>query len=101
MKLVKIALTASLLIAIVAFAMPLSTANAAGVANSVTITITQDQINSSYWVTNPPRRSVTNRGVALGNDVVVLTQTVTLSNGKSYDTVSNWVPHIYLRSHDI
>src|SRR5215813_42533 len=59
-----------------------------------TITLTEAQINSSYWVTNPARRSVTNRHVTLGDGTVTISETVKFAQGKTHEIVSLWKPSV-------
>lgn len=70
------------LLALVALAIALvlsaAPAQAAPAARTVTITRTEAQINSRYWVTNPQNRSVSERSVDLQPGQVVISQTVTL-----------------------
>ena len=76
---------------------------AADKTKTVTVTLTEAQINSSYRVTNPARRSITNVNVDLQPGQVVITATFTapktdpiavsvtlvpsVSNGRVYWTV--------------
>ncbi len=69
---------------------PLSSANAATVTK--TITLTQDQINSSYRVTNPRNRKVSNVSVTIQDGQVSIAATVTQRGQQPVDTVTVWKP---------
>ena len=82
------------LFAVVAMSvLPVSTASAAAATNQ-TITITEAQINSSYAVTNPHLRSISNVSVDLQDGQAVLNATVTTRDKKAYNTVSVFKPVI-------
>src|SRR5512143_380658 len=59
-----------------------------------TVTITEDQINASYWITHPVLRAVTNKHVTLGQGTVTISATITYKNGKVYDAQTVWKPYI-------
>ena len=59
-----------------------------------TVTRTEAQINSSYRVTNPARRSITNMYVDLQPEQVVITATVTFRRGEPAQTETTLVPTI-------
>jgi hypothetical protein len=77
---------------ILTLAFPASFASAA--TETKTITITEAQINASYWVTNPVRRSISNVHVTVENGDVSIAATVTLPRKDPIATVSVWVPKI-------
>ena len=47
------------------------------------VTLTETQINESYWVTNPSWRAVTDRSVDLKAGQVVVSETITPRNGSA------------------
>lgn len=62
-----------------------------------TITLTESQINSSFRVTNPARRGVSDVSVDLqpGNGVVASTHTLRTRTGTQvYDCTSTWTPNL-------
>jgi hypothetical protein len=63
-------------------------------ANTRTKTITEEQINNSYRVTNPWRRSVSNVSVDLQPGQMVIYSTHTYRGGNSYAVVSTAVPSV-------
>ncbi|MBI5669957.1 MAG: LmeA family phospholipid-binding protein [Chloroflexi bacterium] len=63
-------------------------------AQSATVTWTEEDINSSYRVTNPARRSVTNVSVDLQPEQVVVNATVTLRGKTPVDVVTTLTPSI-------
>ena len=90
MKTFKLLSVLAVLVAIVLLAAPLSTANAATVTK--TFTITQDQINSSYRVTNPRNRKVSNVAVTVEDGQVSIAATITPRGQQAFDTVTVWKP---------
>ena len=76
------------------FTLALPATSASAATETRTITITEAQINASYWVTNPPRRSVSNVHVTVENGDVSIAATVTLLHKDPIDTVSIWKPKI-------
>jgi len=97
MKLTRFVLLAVCLAAVAMLIVPMqpTTVHAESLAvTAQTVTITEDQINSSYWVTNPVRRSVTNKHVTLGDGTVTISATITHHDGKTFDVVSVWKPYI-------
>ena len=62
--------------------------------DSHTVTITEDQINNSYWVTNPEWRAVTNRTVDLQLGQVVVSETITPRRGDSVAVVITYTPTV-------
>ena len=98
-KLVKGFLIAIAIVALLGAALPAAQASAAPVPASwqkttKTITITQDQINSSYRVTNPRNRAITNVSVTVGQGQVSIAATVTKRGQDPVATVSVWEPVI-------
>jgi len=84
---------------IVSALLALSIAAVSAEPASATVTITEAQINSSFRVTNPVYRRVTNVRVDLqpGQAVVGATLTVRAPRGQTttvYQTVSSWIPSI-------
>lgn len=63
-------------------------------ANTKTITKTEDQVNSSYWVTNPAWRAVTDRYVDLQPGQVVVMETITRRGKDSVAVVVTYTPSI-------
>jgi Tfp pilus assembly protein FimT len=59
-----------------------------------TRTITESEINSAYWVTNPTNRAVTNRSVDLQAGKVVVSATVTRRGKDPVQVVTTYVPTI-------
>lgn len=87
-------LIAGLLIAAVVLALPQAPASAASrTKTSQTVTITEDQINSSHWITNPAHPFVTNKHVTLGDSIVTISATLTHGN-KVFDASSVWKPYV-------
>ena len=89
----------TLLLVIVSALLALSIAAVSAEPASATVTITEAQINSSFRVTNPVYRRVTNVRVDLqpGQAVVAATLTVRAPRGQTttvYQTVSSWIPSI-------
>jgi hypothetical protein len=89
------------LFALVAGLIVLAVPFAGVAAQDHTVVITEDQINSSYRVTNPWRRSVTNLSVDLQDGQAVITATLTTRVGSgrqaqttTYQTSSVWTPSI-------
>ncbi|MCA9910437.1 MAG: hypothetical protein KC519_17390 [Anaerolineae bacterium] len=91
-----------MLVAIVVLALPFSVASAQ--TNTRSVTWTEDQVNNSYRVTNPWRRSVTDVSVDLQAGQVVISSTQTyrratyqveaiyepsISNGRIYWTLTS------------
>jgi hypothetical protein len=97
-KLLKMMLAFSLVMVVVSVAMPLSTVSAATVK---AITITQAQINSSYAVTHPNRRSVNSTSVLLNEGSVSITQNVTPRSQATREVVSVWTPKIVANGRDL
>lgn len=62
--------------------------------NTRTVTRTEAQVNSSYRVTNPARRSITNVYVDLQPEQVVISATVTFRRGEPTQTETTLVPTI-------
>ncbi|HVO43448.1 MAG TPA: hypothetical protein VMT34_12535 [Aggregatilineales bacterium] len=90
-------LLAALCVAAVALLAVPSAQAAALTTTPRTVTITEDQINSSYRITNPVRRSVTNAHVTLGDGIVTISATITHRDGTSYQAQSVWKPYISAR----
>jgi hypothetical protein len=60
-----------------------------------TIIVTEDQINNSYWITHPIRRAVSNKRVSLNADgTVLISATITTSNGVAHSAQAIWKPYI-------
>lgn len=91
----------SVLLVIVVFAalFGLSVVSAGASPAEATVTLTEAQINSSFRVTNPINRRITNVNVDLqpGQAVVSATMTVRGPRGQAtttYQTISTWTPAI-------
>ncbi len=61
---------------------------------SRTTTISEDQINESYRVTNPYRRSVSDLSVDLQPEQAVVSATITLRRQNPLDVVVTYTPYI-------
>ncbi|MBZ0289871.1 MAG: hypothetical protein K8I30_19770 [Anaerolineae bacterium] len=72
----KIALTIGILVLLAALAVPTLAADV-----TKTVTVTETQINDSYWVTNPAWRAVSDRSVDLQAGQVVVSETITPRKG--------------------
>jgi hypothetical protein len=97
MKFTRYALVAVCVAVVAMLVIPMQSTVAHAEALAVTpqtVTITEAQINSSYWVTNPVRRSVTNAHVTLGDGTVTISATITHRDGKTFDVQSVWKPYI-------
>jgi hypothetical protein len=87
----------SLVVVLLALIVPLAAVSAQDNAASRTVTLTEAQINSSYRVTNPARRGVTNVSVDLQPGMAVIASTHTIrSRGANtvYSCSSTWTPGI-------
>jgi hypothetical protein len=98
-KLTKGLLIATAIVALLGAALPAAQASAAPIPDqwqktTKTITITQDQINSSYRVTNPVNRAITDVSVTIGQGQVSVAATVTKRGEPPVATVSIWQPVI-------
>ena len=62
--------------------------------NTRTVTRTEAQVNSSYRVTNPARRSISNVYVDLQPEQVVVSATITFRRGQPAQTETTLVPTI-------
>jgi hypothetical protein len=82
-------LAAACLAALALLALPAHT-HAAG----ATRTVTEDQINESYWVTNPPARGVSDRSVDLQPGQVVVSETWTRRAAAPRQVVATIIPTI-------
>lgn len=80
----------TLIVLAATFAIP----NATFAATSRTRTFTEEQINSSYRVTNPRSRAITNRRVDLQPGKVVITATWTRPRKAPVEVSSTYVPSI-------
>lgn len=72
----KIALSVGILVLLAALAVPTFAADV-----TKTVTVTETQINDSYWVTNPLWRAVSDRSVDLQAGQVVVSETITPRKG--------------------
>jgi hypothetical protein len=63
-------------------------------AASTTRSISQEQINASFWVTNPPARGVSNRSVDLQPGQVVVSETWTRRAATPKQVVAILTPRI-------
>ncbi|MEO8608306.1 MAG: hypothetical protein ABI690_10510 [Chloroflexota bacterium] len=72
----KIALSIGILVLLAALAIPTFAAD-----TTKTVTITETQINDSYWVTNPSWRAVSDRSVDLQAGQVIVIETITPRKG--------------------
>jgi hypothetical protein len=77
-------------VALVVLALPFAVV---GAQNTRTVTFTEEQVNDAYWVTNPPRRSVSNVAVDLQANQAVVSATIT-HRRVTYATVSTWTPSV-------
>lgn len=98
-KVVKGLLIVTAIVALVGAALPAAQANAAPIPDkwqktTKTITITQDQINASYRVTNPVNRAITNVSVTVEQGQISVAATVTKRGEQPVATVSIWQPVI-------
>ncbi len=59
-----------------------------------TVTVTEEQINASYWVTNPVRRSLSNVHVDLQPGQVVVSATFTYRRGNTFEGEAVLVPSV-------
>lgn len=59
-----------------------------------TVTLTETQINDSYWVTNPSWRAVSDRAVDLQAGQVVVSETITLRNGNPISVSATYTPQV-------
>lgn len=82
---IRAALIAALLLVLAAFAQPAAAA-------SRNVTITEQQINSSYAVTNPKRSTITNRTVDLQPGQVVISATWSAPRRDPVNIVSVYTP---------
>jgi len=96
MKISRFVLIAVVMLTAAALLLPQTQSQAAAAIKVTpqTVTLTEAQINSSFWVTNPAKRSVTNRHVTLGNGTVTISETVKYAKGKTHDVVSVWSPSV-------
>ena len=72
----KIALAIGILVLLAALAVPTLAADV-----TKTVSVTETQINDSYWVTNPSWRAVSDRSVDLQAGQVVVSETITPRKG--------------------
>ena len=72
----KIVLSLGILVLLAALAVPTFAADV-----TKTVTVTETQINGSYWVTNPSWRAVSDRSVDLQAGQVVVSETITPRRG--------------------
>ncbi|MDX2141110.1 MAG: hypothetical protein SF123_23710 [Chloroflexota bacterium] len=77
-------------VALVVLALPFAVVSA---QNTRTVVTTEEDINDSYRVTNPARRSVSNVYVDLQPNQVVVSATITYRR-VTYATVSTWTPSV-------
>jgi len=59
-----------------------------------TVTITETQINDSYWVTNSVWRAVSDRSVDLQTGQVVVSETITLRNGNAVSVTATYTASV-------
>jgi len=59
-----------------------------------TVTLTETQVNDSYWVTNPAWRAVSDRSVDFQSGQVVVSETITPRRGDSVAVTITYVPSI-------
>ncbi|MBC8076575.1 MAG: hypothetical protein H7Y32_10915 [Chloroflexales bacterium] len=81
----------ALLVVAIAFAASALPTHAAPAAAS-TVTRTEEQINTQYWVTNPRGRAVTNRSVDLQPGQVVINDTLTGARQKTVQIAATFAP---------
>ncbi len=67
---------------------------AADTTTTKTVTIQETAINSSYWVTNPAWRAVTDRSVDLQPGQVVVSETITRRGHDPVAVVITYTPYI-------
>lgn len=87
----RIFIVLTVVVALAALAVPTF---AQGTATNRTVTATEDQINASYWVTNPVYRSVSNAHVDLQAGQVVVSATFTYRRTGSFEGEAVLVPTI-------
>jgi hypothetical protein len=59
-----------------------------------TVTVTETQINDSYWVTNPAWRAVSDRSVDLQPGQVVVSETITPRKGDAVEVAITYTPSV-------
>jgi hypothetical protein len=85
----KIALVLGMLAVLAAFAVPTFAAD-----TTRQIIVQESTINSSYWVTNPAWRAVSDRAVDLQSGQVVVSETITRRNRETVAVTITYVPYI-------
>ncbi|MCC7447478.1 MAG: hypothetical protein IT324_08690 [Anaerolineae bacterium] len=93
-KLVYLAIAAVLALASMAGALVPAQAAAPHATTPKQVVVTEAQINASYWVTNPVRRSVSNKHVTLGDGTVTISATITHRDGTTLEAQSVWKPFV-------
>lgn len=95
-KTMRIAVFAAIVAMLMAAFVPSLTASAAALdaVTKQTITVTEAQINATYRVTNPRNRAISNVYVAVQQDQVSITATITEPGKTPLNTVSVWQPYI-------
>lgn len=83
----KIALVLGLTVLLTAFAVPAFAAD-----QTKAVSISETQINDSYWVTNPAWRAVSNRSVDLQAGQVVVNETITPRRGDPVAVTITYTP---------
>src|SRR4051812_41216090 len=95
-NLVKVLLIVTIVVALIGAALP---ANAAALPDkwqetTKTYTVTQDQINASYRVTNPINRQISDVSVTVEDGQINVAATITKPGKDPVATVSIWKPII-------
>jgi hypothetical protein len=85
----KVAVVVCMLIVLGAMVVPTFAAD-----TSKSVSISETQINDSYWVTNPVWRAVTDRSVDLQAGQVVVSETITARRGDPVAVAITYVPSI-------
>jgi hypothetical protein len=94
MKLHRLGIAALIALGVVMLvASPVQAAGPSTVAEK-NVVITEAQINASYRVTHPVRRSVTNTHVTLGDGTVTIDATITHRDDKSFAAETVWKPYV-------
>jgi len=93
-RILHVAIAAVLVVASTAVALVPAQAAAPHATTAKQVVVTETQINASYWVTNPVRRSVSNKHVTLGDGTVTISATITHRDGKTVEAQSVWKPFV-------
>jgi hypothetical protein len=94
MKLLRSGIAALIVLGVVMLIVSPAQAASPTTVTEKSIVITEDQINASYWVTHPVRRSATNKHVTLGDGTVTIDAIITHRDGKSFKAETIWKPYV-------